>query len=101
LVFTKIITELKLSVSVFTEKISLVLAKTITSWQLPKTEPIYQSIHQVSTMPKGRICSYKKEKKNISNVFVSKKQNSFLTLPSGTVLKGAFLSLKKKKGMER
>jgi hypothetical protein len=47
-------------------------------------------------MPKGRVCSYKKEKKNISNVLVSKNKNSLSTLPPGAVLKGAFLSLKKK-----
>jgi hypothetical protein len=47
-------------------------------------------------MPKGRICSYKKEKKNVSNVLVSKNKNSFSTLPPGVVPKDAFLSLKKK-----
>jgi hypothetical protein len=47
-------------------------------------------------MLKGRICSYKKEKKNVSNVLVSKNKNSLSTLPPGAVPKGAFLSLKKK-----
>jgi hypothetical protein len=47
-------------------------------------------------MPKGRVCSYKKEKKNVSNILVSKNKNSFSTLPPGTVSKGAFLFLKKK-----
>jgi hypothetical protein len=47
-------------------------------------------------MPKGRVCSYKKEKKNVSNVFVLKNENSFSILLPGAILKGAFLSLKKK-----
>jgi hypothetical protein len=47
-------------------------------------------------MPKGRVCSYKKKKKNVSNVLILKNKNSLSTLPPGAVPKGAFLSLKKK-----
>jgi hypothetical protein len=47
-------------------------------------------------MLKDRVCSYKKEKKNISNVLVSKNKNSLSTLSLGAVPKGTFLSLKKK-----
>jgi hypothetical protein len=47
-------------------------------------------------MSKGRVYSYKKEKKNVSNILVSKNKNSLSTLPPGAVPKGAFLSLKKK-----
>jgi hypothetical protein len=53
-------------------------------------------------MLKGRVCSYKKEKKNISNVLVSKKQKfSFDITFRSCAERCVPVSKEKKQGMER
>jgi hypothetical protein len=53
-------------------------------------------------MPKGRACSYKKEKKNVSNVLVSKnKKFSFDITSRNCAERCVPVPKEKKQGMER
>jgi hypothetical protein len=48
-------------------------------------------------MPKGRVCSYKKEKKNVSNILVLKKQKFSFDITSRSHAERCVPVLKEKK----